>query len=81
MIICTKRAWVSKDPARLVADGDETAVHLLARVGQNVQEKDVQRFENASEFFTGFKEDAPVPKGKTEQAAPSAPDKAKKSRK
>lgn len=77
MIICTKRAWVSKDPARLVADGDETAVHLLARVGQNVQEKDVQRFENASEFFTGFK-DAPVPK---EKAAPAAHDKGKKSKK
>lgn len=69
MIICTKRAWVSKDPANLVPDGDDTAVHLLARVGQNMLEKDVKRFENASEFFSGFAENA-VPKEDKSKAAP-----------
>jgi streptomycin 6-kinase len=72
MTTCTKRAWIARDNKRLVGDGHTDAAILFSRVGQLRHEKDLKRFENASEFFTGFKDEPPAAMAaKTETPKPS----------
>lgn len=59
-VIALRRVWVNRNRSRLIEDHDPEAAVFFARKGQAMQESELLRFENASEFFSGMTEAEPA---------------------
>lgn len=51
MKVAKEKVWVDAK-GNLVADGDDSAVSLVARKGQNIPDSEVEKFKNGSKFFS-----------------------------
>ncbi|HEX6175886.1 MAG TPA: hypothetical protein VF089_17890 [Candidatus Binatia bacterium] len=75
--VAKEMVWADAD-GKLVKDGDESAHELVARKGQLVPERKLERFKGVEAFFTPLSHDIetgePVlPKQKEAKTKPAAP--------